>query len=65
MSADRITRPGKFESQMAYMEPAYEAFLDGGFDETADGVIIVDIAWEGRRRTVRFVIDDMGFVREV
>jgi hypothetical protein len=62
---DRITRPGKFEGQMAYMEPAWEAFLDGFYDEDAKWRITVTITWEGRRRDVRFIVTDQGFVEEV
>jgi hypothetical protein len=61
---ERITDPGKFEGQLAYMPKAYEQYLDGFCDD--DGhVITVTIDWEGRRRDVRFIVDDMGFVREV
>lgn len=63
---ERITRPGKFEGQLAYMERAYEQFLDGFFDEAADGTISVEIKVGPKVfKTVRFIIDDMGFVREV
>jgi hypothetical protein len=62
---ERITRPGKFEGQMAYMELAYEQFLDGFYNQLSDGVISVEIKVNKVFKTVRFIIDDQGFVREV
>ena len=64
MTTERITDPGMFEGQLAYMPVAWEQYLNGFCDDNGR-VVTVDIDWEGRRRTVRFVVDDMGFVREV
>lgn len=60
----RITNSGKFEGQNAYMPTAYEHYLEGFCDVLSSGVIAVDVMVSGRIRTVRFVIDDAGFVRE-
>lgn len=67
----RIVSPGKFEGQMAYMEDAYDLYLNGFCDDNGT-LIKVDVpqAWTHydelrRRRTIAFVEDDQGFVREV
>jgi hypothetical protein len=61
---DRITHPGMFEGQMAYMPEAYAQYMDGFCQDDGD-VITVEIDWEGAKREVSFVVTDQGFVEEV
>lgn len=70
---DRIHRPGKFEGERPYMPLAYEQYMDGCSNELDNGTIEVDftetmkLAFPSykRRKLVRFVIYDNGFVCEV
>ena len=60
----RIVNPGQFEGERDYMPKAYEQYLDGFCND--DGrLITVEIFWNARWQTVKFIIDDQGFVREV
>lgn len=70
----RITTPGKFEGEMIYVPYFWEAYLDGMADRDDGRVIGFDIEASDRelfpelpkrRRTVRLMADDQGFVREV
>lgn len=68
-----IQSPGKFEGEAVYVPFYWEAFLNGmadrdngttlGFDVTAeDKILFPELR---RRRAVKLIEDDQGFVREV
>lgn len=62
-----IQSPGKFEGERAYMPLAFEHYLSGNCTEANDPMnsVYVTIVWNGEQRTVRFFVDDQGFVYEV
>ena len=69
----RITSPGKVEGERVYVPYFWEAYLNGCADRDDGKVLGFDITAEdrqafpelGRKRTVRLIQDDQGFVREV
>lgn len=67
-----VQHPGKFEGERQILEIAYDQYLNGFCDD--DGGIVtveVPVAWRGTDRvpceweTIRFVVDEQGFVSEV
>lgn len=68
-----IRSPGKFEGQCVYMPNFYEDYLDGFADEQAGGVLSVEVDENDKaqfpelkkRKRIRFIVTDQGFVTEV
>ena len=68
----RITDLGKFEGEARYLPYFYAVYLDGCADDDGD-VISVPVTADDRlvfpelkrRKRVRFVVEDNGFVTEV
>ena len=70
----RITDPGKFEGQMIYIPHFWEAYLNGCADRDDGRVLGFDITPDdradfpeipNRKRTIRIMETDLGFVVEV
>lgn len=70
----RIVSPGKFEGEMLYVPFYWSVFMDGGADRDDGTVLGFDITTEDRqmfpelgtrRRTVKLIQRDDGFVVEV
>ena len=68
-----IRSPGKFEGEMIYMPYYYGVYLEGGADEDND-VIKVEITDEDRiifpelskrKKYIKFVITEQGFVQQI
>lgn len=72
-SRGRIIAPGKFEGEMRYVPYYWEAFLNGMADRDDGRVLEFDVTPEDkalfpelkRRRTVRLIETDTGFVCEI
>ena len=68
-----IRSPGKFEGEMLYVPHFWDVFLDGLADRDNGRVLGFDVTPEDkvefpelkRRRTVKLVENDQGFVVEV
>lgn len=69
----RIRSPGKFEGEMLYVPHFWDAYLNGCADRDNGRVLGFDVTAEDkaefpelkRRRTVRLIENDQGFVIEV
>lgn len=69
----RIVSPGKFEGERTYVPYFWQAFLNGFADRDDGKVLGFDVTAEDKklfptlkkRRTVRIVESDTGFVREI
>jgi hypothetical protein len=69
----RIRNPGKFEGERTYVPYFWEAFLDGMADRDDGKILGFDVTTEDKvqfpalkkRRTVRLMETDTGFVVEV
>jgi len=69
----RITNPGKFEGEQSYVPYFYECFLNGCADRDDGRILGFDVSAEDkalfpalrRRRTVKLIETDQGFVCEV
>ena len=69
----RITSPGKFQGEMAYVPYFWSLYLDGCADRDDGDVLGFDVGRKDRemfpelkgRRTVNLIEDFDGFVREV
>ncbi len=68
-----VLRPGKFEGEAPYVPYFWDIYLNGGADRDDGGTLGFDVLAEDkaifpelkRRRTVRLVETDQGFVCEV
>jgi len=69
----RIVSPGKFEGERTYVPYFWNAFMNGGADRDDGKVLGFDVTAEDKklfpalkkRRTVRLVETDSGFVQEI
>lgn len=72
-AAGLITNPGRFEGQSRYVPHFWQIYLDGFADRDDGRVLGFDVTPEDkalfpelrRRRTVRLVQDEQGFIMEI
>lgn len=64
--------PGRFEGERVILQVAYAQWMDGFASDDGDVIAAeVPVAWRGTDQipaeweTIRFRVDDQGFVREV
>jgi hypothetical protein len=70
---EQVRYPGKFEGEAPYVPYFWEFYLEGGADRDDGRVLGFDVNADDktlfpelkRRKTVRLIEDDQGFVREV
>lgn len=70
----RITSPGKFEGELAYLPYYYELYLHGFVDNDDGNIVTIKITTEDRKlfpeipkrkRVIKFIVTKFGFVIEV
>ncbi len=71
--AGTVADPGKFEGEAIYVPYYWDVYVNGGADRDDGRVLGFDIVAEDkalfpelkRRRTVKLIEDEQGFVREI
>ena len=70
---EEVTSPGKFQGEAIYVPFYWDIYLDGGADRDDGEILGFDVTTGDkgnfpelrRRKTVKLIEDEQGFVREV